>query len=92
MICTLTGMLVLGVSDNLIVLVSEVSSLWLFHAARSAVAVPLIAVLALLGWGTMRAKRPVWVLARNFFTGTALLIYFGCLALLPGQRTAPSVG
>jgi drug/metabolite transporter (DMT)-like permease len=43
----------------------------------------------------MRAMRPWHVLARNFFTGTALLIYFGCLAFLPigvvvaGLFTAP---
>jgi len=94
-LCTLAGMLVLGVSDNLIVLVSETSSLWLFHAARSAAALPLIALLALLGLGTLRAKRPLNVLARNVFTATALLIYFGCLAVLPigvvvaGLFTAP---
>lgn len=94
-LCTLAGMFVLGVSDNLIVLVSETSSLWVFHAARSAVAIPLIALLALIGLGTLRAKRPWMVLARNFFTATALLIYFGCLAVLPigvvvaGLFTAP---
>ncbi|WP_235226838.1 DMT family transporter [Octadecabacter dasysiphoniae] len=88
-------MFVLGVSDNLIVLVSEISSLWLFHAARSAVAMPLIFVLTLLGLGVFRAHRPAMVLARNFFTATALLIYFGCLAVLPigvvvaGLFTAP---
>lgn len=94
-LCTLTGMFVLGVSDNLIVLVSEISSLWLFHTARSAVAMPLIIVLTLLGLGVFHAHRPFMVLARNFFTATALLIYFGCLALLPigvvvaGLFTAP---
>jgi len=94
-LCTLTGMLVLGVSDNLIVLVSDLSSLWLFHAARSGVALPLLMILAACGIGILRAKRPAWVLARNFFTATALLIYFGCLAVLPvgvvvaGLFTAP---
>ena len=94
-LCILAAMLVLGVSDNLIILVSEESSLWLFHAARSAVALPMIAILSLIGLGTLRAKRPGWVLLRNFFNATALLIYFGCLALLPigvvvaGLFTAP---
>lgn len=94
-LCTLTGMFVLGISDNLIVLVSDVSSLWLFHAARSAVAMPLIVVLSFFGLGVLRANRPAWVVLRNFFTATALLIYFGCLAVLPvgvvvaGLFTAP---
>ena len=88
-------MFTLGIVDNLIVLVSDTSSLWLFHTARSAATLPIIAVLALLGLGTVRAKRPAWVLLRNFFNALALLIYFGCLALMPigvavaGLFTAP---
>ena len=95
MICTLCGMFVLGVTDNLIPLISDHSSLWLFQATRSVATLPLLAILALLGLGTLRANRPLHVLARNFFTGTALLIYFGCLAFLPigvvaaGLFTAP---
>lgn len=91
----LSGMLVLGVSDNLVVLISQSSSLWLFHAARSLATLPMIALLAVIGFGTLYAIRPRYVLARNFFTATALLIYFGCLAVLPigvvvaGMFTAP---
>lgn len=94
-LCILSGMFVLGVTDNLIPLISSEGSLWLFQAARSAVTVPLVVALSVLGLGTLRAKRPFWVLARNFFTATALLIYFGCLAFLPigvvvaGLFTAP---
>ncbi|HCP82222.1 MAG TPA: EamA/RhaT family transporter [Octadecabacter sp.] len=95
MICTLSGMFVLGVADNLIPLISDRSSLWLFQAARSVATVPLLLALSLIGLGTLFAMRPWHVLARNFFTGTALLIYFGCLAFLPigvvvaGLFTAP---
>ncbi len=95
MICTLSGMFVLGVVDNLIPMISDRSSLWLFQAARSSATVPMLIALSLLGLGTLRAVRPWHVLARNFFTGTALLIYFGCLAFLPigvvvaGLFTAP---
>ena len=95
MACTLAGMFVLGVTDNLIPFISGSSSLWLFQAARSGLALPMMVLLALVGFGTLRAKRPGMVLARNFFTATALLIYFGCLAFLPigvvvaGLFTAP---
>ena len=94
-IFTLSGMLVLGISDNLVPLISPTSSLWFFQAARSAATLPMIAILVLLGFGTLMALRPRYVLARNFFTATALLIYFGCLAVLPigvvvaGMFTAP---
>lgn len=95
MMCTLGGMLVLGVTDNLIPLISDQSSLWLFQAARSGATMPILLVLGLMGLGTVWAVRPIWVLVRNFFTATALLIYFGCLAFLPigvvvaGLFTAP---
>lgn len=93
--CTLSGMAVLGVSDNLIPFISDLSSLWLFQFARSALALPLMMLVALLGFASLRARRPLYVLARNVFTGTALLVYFGCLAFLPigvvvaGLFTAP---
>lgn len=95
MSCTLAGMFVLGIADNLIPFISDVSSLWLFQASRSAASLPMMILIALLGLGTLRAIRPRYVLARNFFTATALLIYFGCLAFLPigvvvaGLFTAP---
>ncbi len=95
MICTLCGMFVLGVTDNLIPFISDTSSLWLFQFSRTVVTLPMLVILVLLGFGTLRANRPLMVLARNFFTATALLIYFGCLAFLPigvvvaGLFTAP---
>lgn len=88
-------MFALGLTDNLVVLVTEQSSLWVFQTLRGLVAVGIIAVLAMLGVTHLRAKRPFWVFLRNFFNATALLIYFGCLAFLPigvvasGFLTAP---
>lgn len=94
-LCILAAMFTLGIADNFVVLISDASSLWMFLATRSAVAVPLIITLSWLGMGTLRAKRPFWVLLRNLFNATALMIYFGSLALLPigvvvaGLFTAP---
>lgn len=94
-LCTLSGMLVLGATDNLIVLVSEISSLWMFQTLRAIVAIGLIAALALVGVARLRANRPSRVILRNFFNAFALLIYFACLAVLPigvvvaGFMTAP---
>lgn len=92
---TLSGMAILGAADNAIPNLSAETGLWLFQALRTAMIVPLMVLFAALGLGVLRAKRPGRVLARNFFTGTALLIYFGCLAFLPigvvvaGMFTAP---
>ena len=92
---TLGGMLILGAADNSIPNLSSETGLWLFQALRTAMIVPILALFAVFGLGVLRARRPARVLARNFFTGTALLIYFGCLAFLPigvvvaGLFTAP---
>jgi drug/metabolite transporter (DMT)-like permease len=94
-LCTLSGMLVLGATDNLIVLVSETSSLWLFQTLRAIVAIGIIACLAMAGFASLRANRLSRVILRNFFNALALLIYFACLAVLPigvvaaGFLTAP---
>lgn len=93
--CTLSGMLCLGVTDNLIPLASATSSLWLFQTLRAVVAIGIIAVIVMLGYAHLRPNRPFWVFVRNFFNAFALLIYFGCLAFLPigivatGFLTAP---
>ena len=92
---TLSGMLVLGLIDNTIPFLSPETGLWMFQALRTVMIVPILALAVLLGLGVLRARRPGAVMARNFFTGTALLIYFGCLAFLPigivvaGLFTAP---
>lgn len=83
MLYTLSGMFVLAVTDNSIPLISQDGSLWLFQATRTSIVLPILALLVMMGMGTLRAIRPAWVLARNFFTATSMLIYFGCLAFLP---------
>ncbi len=94
-LCTLTGMFVLAATDNLIVIVTEMSSLWVFQTLRAIVAIGLIFAMALLGLVSLRARRPRYVILRNFFNAFALLVYFGCLAFLPigvvvaGFLTAP---
>ena len=47
-ICTLKGMFVLGASVNLTVLVFGMSPPWLFQAAQPTMAMPLIALIALI--------------------------------------------
>ncbi|WP_093995536.1 DMT family transporter [Octadecabacter ascidiaceicola] len=95
MMFTLSGMFTLALTDNLIVLVSETSSLWFFQTLRGVFAVGLLLLLALFGVVSLHANRPSRVILRNTFNATALLIYFACLAFLPigivaaGFLTAP---
>lgn len=91
----LGGMMALGVTDNFVPYISETGSLWQFHMVRGVMSVAMLAVLAALGVGVFRPKRPLHVLARSLFPATAMLIYFGCLSVMPigvvvaGFFTAP---
>ena len=89
------GMMVLGLSDNYVRMISADAGLWQFHATRAAMAIPIIIVGSFLGLGALRPSRPWAVLGRSILIALSMLIYFGCLAFLPigvvvaGLFTAP---
>ncbi|MEP5728267.1 MAG: DMT family transporter [Sulfitobacter sp.] len=91
----LGGMATLGLTDNFVPYISERGSLWQFHFVRSLMVLAILGVVVALGFGSLRAKRPLAVLGRSVFQGAAMLIYFGCLSVLPigvvvaGLFTAP---
>lgn len=94
-IAILVGMATLGLSDNLVILVASDSSLWQFHLMRSLMVMAMLVSVAALGFGVLRPKRWLAVAGRSAMQAIALLIYFGCLAILPigvvvaGFFTAP---
>lgn len=86
---------VIGFTDNYVRVIAEDAGLWQFHATRMVMALAiLLAVTPLLGL-RLRPVRPGAVLLRSLVHGTAMVIYFGCLAFLPvatvaaGLFTAP---
>ena len=91
----LAGMATLGLTDNLLVLVTQDSSLWQFHLIRSGFVLTMLAGLAVVGVGRLRPLRWRAVAGRSAIQGVALLIYFGCVAIMPigvvvaGFFTAP---
>lgn len=91
----LAGMATLGLSDNFLANVSANSSLWQFHLVRGVMVLAVMGMIAAVGFGVVRPKRPLAVLARSAIQATSVLIYFGCLAILPigvvvaGLFTAP---
>ncbi len=94
-VSTVAGMAVLGLSDNLLRLVSDDGSLAQFHLLRALVALTCMAAVAALGFGSMRPRRLWPVTGRSIFTAVSMVIYFGCLAVMPislvvaGFFTAP---
>lgn len=91
----LGGMATLGLTDNFVPFISERGSLWQFHFIRSLMSFVILAGFVALGYGSFHMNRPLAVLARSFFPASAMLIYFGCLSVLPigvvvaGLFTAP---
>lgn len=82
-ISVLGGMAALGLTDNFVPHISERGSLWQFHLVRSVMAFVVLGAVVAFGFGSLRAKRPLAVLGRSLFQAGAMLIYFGCLSVLP---------
>ena len=76
----IAGMAVLGLNDNFIPYIAPEGSLWQFHLLRGLLA---LGVLGVIGWGSLRPKRLWAVVGRSLFQAGSMLIYFGCLAILP---------
>ncbi len=90
-----TGMALLGFIDNFVKLMAQEIGLWQFHLARSALVLAVLLPVALvLGW-RVRPQRLGAVAFRSFFVATAMIFYFGAVAVLPiaqvgaGLFTAP---
>lgn len=87
--------LVIGFTDNYVRVIADQAGLWQFHATRTAMALVLVALAAPLLGLRLRPVNLRAVTARSAIHGTAMLIYFGCVAFLPvavvaaGLFTAP---
>ncbi len=77
------AMSIIGVIDNFVVRVAESVGLWQFHLSRALLMLPLIAVLSILGLGTLRPRRIGVVAVRSVLITLAMLFYFSALALMP---------
>ncbi|MEX0286393.1 MAG: DMT family transporter, partial [Paracoccaceae bacterium] len=79
----IAAMAVIGVIDNYIAPLAQHIGLWQFHLTRAVVALPLVAILPLLGLGAIRPHR-VWAVAvRSVLLAVSMLFYFSALAMMP---------
>ncbi|MEI2807941.1 DMT family transporter [Albidovulum sp.] len=87
--------MVIGFTDNFVRVIANDGGLWQFHATRMVMAIALLAAAAPFLGLDLRPRRPGAVAVRSALHGTAMIIYFGCLAFLPvatvaaGLFTAP---
>ena len=77
------AMLVLGFTDNFIVFIAEVVSLWQFQIIRAIIALPLIACIAYFWKITIWPKRNWAVAFRSLLLTIAMIFYFWSLAFIP---------
>ncbi len=85
----------IGFTDNYVQVIARDAGLWQFHATRTAMGFVLLGVAAKVFGFRLRPVRVGVVAVRSALHGTAMVIYFGCLAFLPvatvaaGLFTAP---
>lgn len=91
----LGAMALFGLIDNFMRLAAENGGLWQFHFLRGALAVAVLVPLAWMLKVRLRPRNARLVLGRSALNTTAMVIYFGCLGLMPiaqvvaGLFTAP---
>lgn len=95
-ITMVAAMVVIGVIDKYIAVISRDVSIWQFMLVRGAIALPIIVVLSFWGLCTMRPIR-TWVVGlRSLLIAISMLFYFGSLSFmlmaqsLAGLFTSPT--
>ena len=85
---TFGAMALFGLIDNFMGRLAETAGLWQFQATRTAIALLVLVPLALaLGW-RLRPRRPRAVMLRSLVSSVGMVIYFGCLGLMPIAQVA----
>lgn len=74
--------------DNFVQTIAQDAGLWQFHATRTVMVCGIMALLAVPLGLRLRPKNLRAVLARSLIHGTAMVIYFGCLAFLSVAEVA----
>lgn len=77
------SMAIIGVIDNVVVLLAETVGLWQFHLTRALLMFPLIVGLSVVGLGRLRPRRWRPVILRSVLMTVAMLCYFASLAMMP---------
>ena len=78
----LLGVFLLGLSDNLVLLINNETGIWQFHAIRSLITSILIAGIAIIFRHDVRPKKPMLVMLRSLLLSAAMICYFGSLYFL----------
>ena len=81
-VLVLSGVFLLGLSDNLVLIINDQSGIWQFHAIRSLITAIIIIVFAKIIGHDLRPKKPLFVAVRSIFLSGSMICYFGGLSFL----------
>lgn len=79
----LAAMVILGISDNAVPLMAEQIGIWQFYLMRTAIALPLVWVMARASSGGIKPVRIGAVVLRGMLLAVAMVFYFSAVALMP---------
>ena len=82
------AMVILGLTDNLVVIVAEDAGLWQFHLVRAVFGLPVILVAARLSGAVLRPVRVWAVVLRSLLISLSMFFYFGALAFVSVAESA----
>ncbi len=86
--CIISAMALIGLIDNLVILIAERAGLWQLHLLRSLMALPMILVISRAG-GWLASPKRLWAVAlRSLLVSISMVFYFGSLAFLPVAQAA----
>jgi drug/metabolite transporter (DMT)-like permease len=86
--CVLAAMCVIGLIDQFVRIIAEQSSLWTFHALRSAMMWALVGVWLAVSRRRLRLVRAWGLIGRSAAISVAMIVYFGALGFLPVAQVA----
>ena len=82
------AMVILGLTDNLVVIVAEDAGLWQFHLVRAVFGLPVILIAARIARATLRPVHAPWVVLRSLLVSLSMFFYFGALAFVSVAESA----
>jgi drug/metabolite transporter (DMT)-like permease len=79
----LAAMAVIGLTDNVVPLLADRIGIWQFNVMRTVISVPLIVLMAYVGFGQVAPRRWGAVALRSALVAVSMLFYFSAVALMP---------
>lgn len=77
------GMMLIGFIDNFVQVIADYAGLWQFHFLRSAIAIPMIFVVAWTAGFRLRPANWRGAMLRTVLIAASMLLYFGSLPMAP---------